>query len=102
MPSRRNLFDPKSEKPYRISRSGLELFHDCPRCFYYDKRLGHSRPAGFPFNLNSAVDALLKREFDAFRKLGKPHPLMHDPVQLEDVGRIHARRERSVATRYAP
>lgn len=76
MPSRRNLFDPKSEKPYRISRSGLELFHDCPRCFYYDKRLGHSRPAGFPFNLNSAVDALLKREFDAFRKLGKPHPLM--------------------------
>jgi len=76
MPRTRNLFDPESTKPYRISRSGLELFHDCPRCFYYDKRLGHSRPAGFPFNLNSAVDALLKREFDAFRRRRKPHPLM--------------------------
>ncbi len=76
MPRGRNLFDPASTKPYRISRSGLELFHDCPRCFYYDKRLGQARPPGFPFNLNSAVDTLLKREFDAFRNQGKPHPLM--------------------------
>jgi RecB family exonuclease len=76
MPRSRNLFDPESTKPYKISRSGLELFHDCPRCFYFDKRLGLSRPPGFPFNLNSAVDALLKREFDAFRRQRKPHPLM--------------------------
>lgn len=72
----RNIFNPKSLKPYKISRSGLELLWDCPRCFYYDKRLGHARPPGFPFNLNSAVDTLLKREFDNFRKLQKPHPLM--------------------------
>jgi hypothetical protein len=76
MPRGRNLFDPSSTKPYRISRSGLELFHDCPRCFYYDKRIGHARPPGFPFNLNSAVDALLKREFDDYRRRRKPHPLM--------------------------
>ena len=76
MPRGRNLFDPSSTKPYKISRSGLELFHDCPRCFYYDKRIGHARPPGFPFNLNSAVDALLKREFDDFRQRRKPHPLM--------------------------
>ncbi|MFM8335704.1 MAG: PD-(D/E)XK nuclease family protein [Opitutaceae bacterium] len=76
MPRSRNLFDPAATKPYKISRSGLELFHECPRCFYYDKRLGHSRPPGFPFNLNSAVDTLLKREFDGFRQLRKPHPLI--------------------------
>lgn len=76
MPRSRNLFDPESTKPYKISRSGLELFHDCPRCFYFDKRLGLPRPPGFPFNLNSAVDALLKREFDAFRRQRQPHPLM--------------------------
>jgi len=67
MPRGGTLFDPASKKPYRISRSGLELFHDCPRFFYYDKRPGLSRPAGFPFNLNAAVDVLLKREFDAYR-----------------------------------
>ena len=49
---------------------------DCPRCFYLDRRLGVGRPAGFPFNLNSAVDELLKREFDRHRTAGTPHPLM--------------------------
>jgi len=34
------------------------------------------QPLGFPFNLNSAVDSLLKKEFDEYREEGKPHPLM--------------------------
>jgi len=72
------LFDPKSGKPFALSRSKLELFLDCARCFYLDRRLGVSRPAGFPFNLNSAVDALLKSEFDAYRAKGEPHPYMRD------------------------
>lgn len=70
------LFDPRSDKPYALSRSKVELYQDCPRCFYLDRRLGIGRPAGFPFNLNSAVDALLKREFDDYRAQGKTHPLM--------------------------
>jgi hypothetical protein len=74
----RKLFDPASEKPFALSRSKVELFQDCPRCFYLDRRLGIARPPGFPFNLNSAVDALLKTEFDRYRKEGAPHPLMVD------------------------
>ena len=70
------LFDPKSDAPFALSRSKVELFRDCPRCFYLDRRLGIGRPAGFPFNLNSAVDTLLKREFDDYRAKGKTHPLM--------------------------
>ena len=70
------LFDPKSDKPYPLSRSKVELFIDCPRCFYLDRRLGIGRPPGFPFNLNSAVDALLKHEFDDYRAKGKTHPMM--------------------------
>ena len=72
------LFDPKSDSPFPLSRTKVELFIDCPRCFYLDRRLGVGRPAGFPFNLNSAVDALLKREFDDYRAKGKPHPLMRE------------------------
>ncbi len=41
-----------------------------------DRRLGVDRPEGFPFNLNSAVDHLLKKEFDVYRKQKKSHPLM--------------------------
>ena len=75
-PRTRNLFDPKSKEPFQLSRSKLELFIECPRCFYLDRRLGIGRPPGFPFTLNSAVDALLKREFDAHRVKGEIHPLM--------------------------
>lgn len=72
----KNLYDPKSDQPFKLSRSKLELFTNCPRCFYIDRRLGVGRPPGFPFALNSAVDTLLKKEFDIFRAKGKPHPLI--------------------------
>lgn len=71
----RNLYDPASEKPFKISRSKIDLFVECPRCFYIDRRLGTGRPPGFPFNLNSAVDTLLKSEFDAHRAAGTSHPM---------------------------
>lgn len=72
----RNLYDPAAAEPYPLSRSKLDLFLNCPRCFYVDRRLGIGQPPGFPFSLNSAVDALLKKEFDHFRTLQKPHPLL--------------------------
>lgn len=72
----RNLYEPNSKKPFKLSRSKLELFVECPRCFYYDRRLGIGRPPGFPFNLNSAVDTLLKQEFDFYRSQKRKHPLL--------------------------
>jgi len=63
-------------KNWRLSRSKIDLFVECPRCFYLDNKLGTARPPGFPFNLNSAVDALLKKEFDIHRLAGSRHPLM--------------------------
>lgn len=72
----RNLFDPESTEPFRLSRSKIDRFFECPRCFYLDRRLGVDRPPGYPFSLNSAVDHLLKKEFDAHRAAGTPHPLM--------------------------
>lgn len=72
----RNLFDPNSEKPFKLSRSKIDLFLECARCFYLDRRLGVARPPGFPFTLNSAVDSLLKKEFDIHRVVRTSHPLM--------------------------
>jgi len=72
----RNLYDPQSSGPFKLSRSKIDLYVECPRCFYLDRRLGVGRPPGFPFALNSAVDTLLKKEFDLLRKNGKKHPLM--------------------------
>jgi RecB family exonuclease len=38
--------------------------------------LGVGRPKGYPLALNSAVDTLLKKEFDLHRAKNKAHPLM--------------------------
>lgn len=61
---------------WRLSRSKIDFFLECPRCFYLDNKLGTKRP-GFPsFNLNIAVDELFKKEFDIHRKAKTPHPIM--------------------------
>ena len=71
-----NIFDPKSDMTFRISRSKIESFVNCHRCFYMDVRLGIAQPPGYPFSLNSAVDKLLKKEFDIHRAGNSAHPLM--------------------------
>lgn len=71
----KNIYSPNDTNPFKLSRSKLELFLNCPRCFYLDRRLGIGQPPGFPFNLNSAVDLLLKKEFDIHRAKNTQHPL---------------------------
>lgn len=71
----RNLYDPFSDKPFRISRSKLELFLTCNRCFYIDRKLGVGHPDIPAFSLNIAVDELLKKEFDRYRIQQMPHPI---------------------------
>ena len=52
---RRKLYDPTNFEPFAVSRTKIDLFVECPRCFYLDRRLGIGRPSGPPFLLNSAV-----------------------------------------------
>lgn len=61
---------------WRLSRSKIDLFIECPRCFYLDNKLGTKRPGMPSFNLNIAVDELFKKEFDIHRKKGSQHPIM--------------------------
>jgi len=60
----------------KLSRSKLELFIECPRCFWLDLKKGAKRPGFPPYTINNAVDYLLKQEFDVHRKKGTRHPAM--------------------------
>ncbi len=60
----------------KLSRTKLELFLECPRCFWLDMKQGVKRPSGPPFTLNLAVDFLLKQEFDGYREKRSQHPVM--------------------------
>jgi CRISPR/Cas system-associated exonuclease Cas4 (RecB family) len=69
-------YKPGQVTPYKVSRSKIELFMQCPRCFWLDVRLKISRPSSPPFNINKAIDELFKKEFDVHRAAGTPHPIM--------------------------
>lgn len=65
-------------KSINLSPNSLNLYLECPHCFWLDKNLGIKRPPPYPYALNSAVDALLKEEFDTYRVKNLPHPMLKD------------------------
>lgn len=69
-------YKPGQKVPFKLSRSKIELFVQCQRCFWLDVRLKIKRPDTPPFRINQAIDELLKKEFDSYRMLQKAHPLM--------------------------
>ncbi len=75
---RRPPYQPGQAAPFEVSRSKIELFKQCPRCFWLDVRLKISRPSTPPFQINKAIDELLKKEFDSYRQKQEPHPWMTD------------------------
>ena len=82
---------PGQETAYKLSRSKIELFTQCPRCFWLDTRHKITRPSSPPFNINKAIDELFKKEFDVYRAKQLAHPLMADnqikavPYQHKDL-----------------
>ena len=84
-------YRPGQTASFKVSRSKIELFMQCPRCFWLDVRLKITRPNSPPFNINKTIDELFKKEFDAHRAAGTPHPIMRDnqikavPYQHKDM-----------------
>lgn len=72
----KNLYSNNTKEKFKLSRSKIDLFISCPKCFYLDRKLGVVRPDFPSFNLNLAVDNLLKKEFDLYRSKNQKHPLM--------------------------
>jgi hypothetical protein len=71
-----SFYDKKSGSPFRISRSKFSNFLSCKRCFYLDRVIGLKEPSMPGWSLNTTVDELLKKEFDQYRNIKKPHPMM--------------------------
>ncbi len=72
---------PKKEKSgfkYKLSPSRLNLYRECPRCFWLSLNKGLGRPDGpFP-SLPSGIDGVLKRHFDEYRKKGQLPKFLKD------------------------
>jgi len=73
---RSEAYKPGRVEPFKVSRSKIELYMQCPRCFWLDVRLKITRPSSPPFNINKTIDELFKKEFDVHRAAGTQHPIM--------------------------
>ncbi|MBC8407263.1 MAG: hypothetical protein H8E12_00775, partial [Rhodobacteraceae bacterium] len=71
-------YNPESPAAFKLSRTKIELFCKCERCFYLEVRLGFREPSGPGWAINSAVDTLLKKEMDYCRKEDRPHGLFKE------------------------
>ena len=71
-------YEKDRDKPFKLSRSKIELFINCPRCFYRNVKLGLREPPSPGWAINSAVDALLKKEMDHCRQEDRPHALFKE------------------------
>ncbi len=70
------LFSIEETEPFKLSRNKVEEYVRCARCFVLNVRHGLKKPSSPPFTLNSAVDGLLKKEFDQHREAQTVHPIV--------------------------
>jgi hypothetical protein len=75
--AKKESFDPK-DREFLFSRTALDEFVECPRCFYFSRRLGHARPGGGMSGLPGAVEKLMRQELDGYRARHEQHPVMAD------------------------
>src|SRR3990167_4472305 len=62
----------------QLSNSSLNIFKECPRCFYIDRIYKSARPRGIFSSLPNAIDGILKDKLEAYRG-GLPPSLVKYP-----------------------
>ncbi len=71
----------EQNKTIYLSPSKLNLFQDCPFCFWLQEIKGIYRPEGPKSTLPSGMDLLIKKYFDKYRFLNKLPPEIEGNVQ---------------------
>jgi hypothetical protein len=64
----------------KISPSTINLFKDCPRCFYLHLIKNIRRPLGIFPSLPSGMDKILKEHFDRFMEKGQIPPELKEEI----------------------
>jgi CRISPR/Cas system-associated exonuclease Cas4 (RecB family) len=70
---------------YNVSPSSLNLFIECPRCFWLYVKQKISRPRAPASTLPTGMDILIKNHFDCFRKKDMLPPELQGKVKFMPV-----------------
>ena len=65
---KKKLYIKDNLTPFSISRSKIDLYFDCNRCFYLDQKFGIKRPHGTPLVINNFVVKHFKNILGEYRK----------------------------------
>ena len=86
-----------AEKVFKLSPSSLNLYLECPRCFWLRFNKGITRPEGPSSTLPRGMDYTLKNYYDSYRGKGLPPELVGQvPGRLlQDQSRINEMRKHS-------
>lgn len=68
---------------YKLSPSAVNLFIECPRCFWLTHHKKWKRPNGIFPSLPSGMDKILKQHFDKFRDKGLLPPEICEEVHCK-------------------
>ena len=52
---KRRIYIENNLDPFPISRTKIDLFFECRRCFYLDLKFGIKRPHGTPLVINNRI-----------------------------------------------
>lgn len=66
---------------YKLSSSKLNLFRDCPRCFWLAMKKNVTRPNGPMSSLPIKLDSIIKHYFDKYRMLNELPPILDGKVK---------------------
>ena len=65
---KKRLYSSNSSRPFKLSRTKIDLFFECKRCFFLDQKLGIKRPHGTPLVLSNRIVEDLKKELNICRE----------------------------------
>ena len=66
---RKNIYVKNNLSPFKISRTKIDLFFDCKRCFYVDQKFGIKRPHGTALVINNYIVNKFKKTLKSLEKL---------------------------------
>ena len=75
---KKKLYSKNSSRPFKLSRTKIDLFFECRRCFFLDQKFGIKRPHGTPLVLSNRIVDDFKKELNICRVEKNIHSKVKD------------------------
>ena len=75
---KKKLYSNNSSRPFKLSRTKIDLFFECRRCFFLDQKFGIKIPHGTPLVLSNRIVDDFKKELNICRVEKNIHSKVKD------------------------